>query len=608
MQENRDVIRNRMLTTAAGLWGYPGVENDAAFDPMISMLLNVCAAEIEKIAREKSASQVALMEELARLLTPHAATGPKPAHAIASAIPMQTLTYVDEQQEWALVRKTADNITQQETVFSPAAKFLLSRCTVKYMAANNRLFQVTDQRYKQVVAQTLPAQRLPLNNLYIGLEVPAGLPELEELSLFFDCPRDQPLWEHLPHAQWSINNRPVTAQTGLSHHRPSPAAAFLNGIRIKYTDNDHYCQYVLHYYRQQFVTLHEVSLHDTAVPEALLAAFTGSVTKAIPAHVVWLQASFPYHVPPASLDNAIVLNNCFPVLNRRAHQFMYRLQPHLNILPLPCNDLFFDIKKISDEKGKVYDLHLDTTADKLPEDKVSLRTKGINRFDTRDAAELVLQLTETLKDEVAAYVSLGVDAVAGTLRELNAVIANLEEKTGHIKPQEPFSYLLMRGREDNATLFVECWSTTGAAANNIKPGITLEAVKGADIQDKKALLITPATGGSNRLSAEEKLLAYKQALLGSDRIVTAEDIRNHCFAELGNFISDVTIGHGVQHGSSGKEGLVRTIDIELTPSPDAMDTDWNTLLTGLHRKISFRAAGAYPYRVKLKGQPAFTAH
>lgn len=609
MQENKDTIRNRMLSTAASRWGYPGVENEAAFDPMISMLMNACAAEIEKIAREKNASQVNLMEELARLLTPYAATGPLPAHAIACATPIQTVTQVDDRQEWALIRKESGNTSMQETIFSPAAKFLLSRCSIKYIAAHHTLFRIIDHRYKQAAAQTLPAHELPRNSLYIGIEAPAGLQQLEILNLFFDCTGDQPLFEHLPHAKWSINNLQLAARQGFSSRLPAPGDALLDNIRKKYTANDHYCQYVLHYYRQQFVTLQQLPLHDTALPETLATAFPAGITRELSSNIVWLQATFPYHMPPALLDNTIVLNNCFPVLNRRAHHFMYRLQPHLNILPIQCNDLFFDIKRIYDEKGKTYDLHLEAATSRLPEDTVTLRTRGINRFDPRDAGELMLQLSETLKDEVAAYAALGVDAVAGALQELNTVITNLEEKTGHIKPQEPFSYLLMRGREDNANLFVECWSTTGSAANDIKPGVVLEAVKGADMQDKKALLITPACGGRNRLSAGEKLLAYKQALLSADRLVTAEDIRNCCFAVLGNRISDVSVRHGVQTGASGKEGLVRTIDIELTPSSvNRMDTDWNTLLTGLHHNITFRAAGTYPYRIRLKGQPAFTVH
>lgn len=608
MQENRDIIRNRMLTTAARLWGYPGVENEAAFDPLIGMLMNACATEIEKIAREKSASQVALMEELAGLLLPYADTGPLPAHAIACAVPVAPVAQIDEQQEWALIRRENGSANIQETTFAPAAKFTLSRCTVKYMAAGNTLFQIVDHRYKQAAAQTLPTQQLPRNSLYIGLECPAGLHELPELSLFLDCLQDQPLWQHLPHAQWRIGTEDLAAVTGFPDRVPNGAVGMPDNILRKYTANDRYCRYVLHYYSRQFLTLYQLPLHTRETPAALAYAFPAGVTKAIPGNVVWLEATFPYHVPASSLYNAIVLNNCFPVLNRRAHHFMYRLQPHLNILPVQCHDLFFDIKRIYDEKGRNYDLHLQATADKLPDDAVTLRTKGINRFDTRDAGELVLQLAETLKDEVAAYASLGVDAVAGALQELNTVIANLEEKTGHVKPAEPFSYLLMRGREDNTNLFVECWSTTGTAANDIKPGVVLEAVKGIDIQDKRALLVTPATGGRNRLPAEEKLLAYKQSLLGAERLVTAEDMKTFCFAALGNRINAVDIRHGVQSGPSGKEGLVRTIDIVLTPSPAATDTNWEPLLTELHRKITFRAAGAHPYRVRLKDHPAFTVH
>jgi hypothetical protein len=585
-----------MMTMAAQLWGYPGVENEAAFDPMVGMLINACAAEIEKIAREKNVTQLSLMEELARLLTPAADTGPLPAHAIATTMPEQAVSFIDEQQEWAYIRKTGDNTPAEELCFSPAARFLLSRCTVKYMAVQQTLFSMIDHRYKQATAQTLPGRALPPATLYIGLEADTALQQLPELCLFFDCLPERPLWEHLRNAQWKLGGTPLKSRPGFAARLHDPAKALLNDIRKKYTVNDRYCQYVLHFYKQRFVTLYDLPLQHQQAPTALQQSFSQDVLRSFPAGIVWLEAIFPGHVPYELMRNAIVLNNCFPVLNRRSHHFMYRLQPHLNILPLKCGDLFFDIKRIYDSAGRHYDLH-----DKAGENTVTLRTKGVNRFDTRDARELMLNLTETLKDEVAAYAALGVDTAAGALHELNTLIDNLQEKTGHVKPQEPFSYLLMQGREDGSNLFVECWSTTGVTANDLKPGHQLETLKGIDTQERRATLVTPATGGRDRLGEEEKLLAYKKALLSADRLVTAEDIRSFCLAELGNAITAVEIAHGVQTGRSAREGIMRTIDIVLTPA-QGRQPDWDTLLPALHKQISFRAAGQHPYRIRLKEQ------
>ncbi len=67
----------------------------------------------------------------------------------------------------------------------------------------------------------------------------------------------------------------------------------------------------------------------------------------------------------------------------------------------------------------------------------TLRTGGVERFDTRNAHEMISYLLELLRSESAAFAGYGYDFIATTLREMNQKIHVMEQK--------------MQGNANNAT-------------------------------------------------------------------------------------------------------------------------------------------------------------
>ncbi|MGH2322946.1 hypothetical protein, partial [Enterococcus faecalis] len=55
--------------------------------------------------------------------------------------------------------------------------------------------------------------------------------------------------------------------------------------------------------------------------------------------------------------------------------------------------------------------------------------------------------------------------------------------------------------------------------------------------------VRPTTAAKEKLSATESINAFKSALLSRGRMVTEQDIRYACFAELGNLIERVEISN-----------------------------------------------------------------
>ena len=61
-QLSKDQIKDRMLKRAAKKWGYNDVELENVFDPIVNLLFDVCAKELEKISND----QYLVLESIAK--------------------------------------------------------------------------------------------------------------------------------------------------------------------------------------------------------------------------------------------------------------------------------------------------------------------------------------------------------------------------------------------------------------------------------------------------------------------------------------------------------------------------------------------------------------
>src|SRR5690625_1447622 len=184
MSESRETIKSRMLRTVAKMWGSPGVEQEASFDPLVAQLINACAAELAKINRQKKLSQYHLTEEVARLFLPDADSRATPAHAIASAAPMEEAGYADETEQFLCTEQPSG--TSGEVYFSPTGRFPLQDTEVKLQASGKHICTIIDHKYKKVLGYAEGDRFLPADTLYVGLKVNDHTESLEEMSLFFN--------------------------------------------------------------------------------------------------------------------------------------------------------------------------------------------------------------------------------------------------------------------------------------------------------------------------------------------------------------------------------------------------------------------------------------
>jgi hypothetical protein len=578
MQESRDHIKTRMLKNASRAWGYSETESENNFDPLVSMLLTACSTELEKISGEIHASRARVLSRLVQLLSPDALTGALPAHAVACATPVEKRLDLREDLQFYTPRKLTSSSENEEAAwkdvfFSPTANFRLTRASIRFMAAGNSLYRISNHSNKEIVAHTDNGKSLPANSLWLAIDEPGT--SLQDCLFYFDLRNEagrQLFYHQLPKATWYWNDQPVSHSAGYGERSISGEQLDLDTILNREDDpGGKIKKQVNAFYKSQFITLlDEKNLAagaDNSVLSGMIAdCFSpASLQKLGKQPLRWVCIDFPQTVSTDLLQDTICVMNCFPVINRRLHELSYRLQEIVNIVPLQTEDLFFDLTEVSTDEGKMLNVRTFQQTDE-GSFAMLMRNGGVGRFDERDAGAIVDYLLQLLRDESAAFSTLGNDFMNSEMRQLQQIMNKLEQRLFSRQLQrEQTPYLVIRNhsRTPWQNIFIRYWSTTGAEGNNIKGGSSLRVYKGSGMENNQALLVTTTQGGRNKLGNNDSVLAYKSALLSRDRLITEEDIKAFCHYQLGDRVKKINIEKGIMIHPDERQGFVKTVDVKI---------------------------------------------
>jgi hypothetical protein len=600
-------IKSRLTRQVAELWGYSEGDLDA-FDPLVNLLLEACAVEFEKVGQELHATQGRLIERLAALLNPDVVDAPHPAHAVAQARarePQVTLpTDAQFVFEFPAVGRQA---ASRPLHFSPLQTTHLVAGAVQCLATDEAVWQLGPQGQKRLVAQAstpLPAEH---RRLWLGLRLPAGEPAPRELTFYIDWlnePHRADYLAFLPGEQWRLGEAPLAITPGLG--APTDDATPGGALDAEYDFLRRIEQQVQALYAPLFVRVElPPSTLAAYVPQPYppeLAAAFGSTTPpelaALAQPLIWLEVRFAHALPPEAFTKLTCALNCFPVLNRRLHRVLYRLQPALNLFPLVSEEPFLAVRSVYSLNNVSFRA---TTLRDLTEgatDTYTLRTHGVGRFDARSSRESLRELLELLRDESQAFTAAGTDFISGILRELDQNMARLEERLDRQRATEqPVPYLLLRPRDVRDSVYLEYWSSNGAAANRLPAGSPLRVQDGHYVEEVR--LLTTTTGGRERPRPEERTYALRRNLLARNRLVTLADIKAACWAELGGQLAAVHVEKAFQTGATPTSGFVRCIRVRLTPATTSHlnAAEWQHAAEALQAHLGGQSAMNLPYEV-----------
>lgn len=608
MKENtKEEIRNRMLRKAATLWGVPANEIEMSFDPIVSLLITACAAEIEKISGEIDESQTRITEKIIQLMTPEYIFGARPAHSILYTEPIDPVLNIKSEYLFSFKKKRSyKNVSEnfKDIYFSPAQEFNLVNANIKYIATGNLISEINKSKQLQTVFKSDKRSSLLHSTLYLGIVSNEVELSFKDVSFYFeqqDVKLGSVFYHHLKNAQWYINDKKIKTNHGFFNSEKTNQIK-LNSIFNKTSNKTHNIQdLVRNNYSRHYVTIKEPlkgASHKESSFEELNKIIDENKIK-LEDNVRWVKIVFPRVVSNNMLESVYCSLNAVPVINRKINSFTYQMKEFIDIIPIKTEDLFLDLKSITNTNGKTYKSESkdDSSSEK---GTFTIRTDNIGKLDHRKAKEYVTHLLELLKDESASFSFFNNDFLFKNLKTLNQLISLLENKVSEITNEiTETNYITLKPFKKKETLLIDYWTTNGDEGNNIKSGSLLKVYNGVGIKQKSSMLLATSNGGKSDLTMNERLNAYRRSLLSRDRIVSKEDVKALCYEMYNDKITEVNVSKGYTTDIALNKGLLQCVNIELVPNKKIKteQSEWDVINNNLLLYLEKHSVSVFPYKI-----------
>lgn len=587
------------------MWGYNELEAETSFDPIVGLLLSATASELEKLSFELESSRSRIIERILEIMFPEEVSGVVPARSIIQVSPLENNEKISRYTHFKTTKRIQNvfnptEINNKEISFCPAIEIPLTMANVEYIAYGNRLNRVESFFFSDTLSKS--EKHFPSGEMWIGIRC-SEKTDIENLMFYIDINNNyqkELFFYYLKQAKIYIGDRELALHEG--YNREQKEVDLENIITKNYSDLQHVYNEVTQYYSGNFYTLRDkISYNERCQKSELFNEYFIENELSKNDEIFWLKFKFSEAVVGEVLENVNIALNCLPVINIHNTKYHRRVTGRLNIIPIDADDYFMDLDYVRDDRGNRLDIK-DYSAEKSKTTAL-LRRGGIARFDQRGASELLQYLLELIKDETAAFSGIGGDSATETLRQINQNMAALHQLAKEKKfSQVNNPYLVIESEQQNADIpcSISYWLTMAEDGNDIKPAtvLTVENFEKA-VLDKTAVMIKASAGGRTSLSAQEKILEYRNSLLTRGRIVTVADIKAFGMSHFKSTVKDIQVQKGTKKEVSLKGGFSRTLDVYLVRNSEKelKDTEWEFLRESFILKLEKKSANIYPYRI-----------
>ena len=617
INNSRDDIKRRMLKQAMNYYDIKN-GNEQDLDPIVKLMMEALSLELYNLGNDIVDTQVRVLEKIANLLTPDFLTCPNPAHAILHSLPIEPTEKLNDKTIFFTQKKMSsrnDDVldTSINVFFTPVDNVRVFDAQVSYAVTGNKVFKYDTALAKQPLP--VKGEIADVNTVWLGVKTNKAIEDINNLYFYFDWKNLEPqqafrTYQLLQLSKWYVNDQEIKTKPGFPYIESNKKEDIADSVFAGYNLLSLIKKDVKSFYEAKFITIDDAvltNLNDVKqnFPPVFRDYFRESDLLKWNEKLLWVKIVFPAGIQQELIDELSVCLNAFPVINRKLNEKIHRLNKSSNIIPLETSDIeqFLSVQTISDE-SREYKLVPYSKAENEKVGTYALRNGGVERFDSRNAKEIISYLIESLRNESIAFSAFGLDNISTPLKEIGQRIALIELKTTGVVNNaiEIPHYIIVKPFEGKDLMYVEYWSTLAEVANGLRAGTRLQQFSGTKVKPDSLILLTTTAGGKSRLKPEERLNAFKYGMMSRNRIITKEDIRSFFYYELGSNINGLSIDKGFEMSADPGQGFNRTIDITLQPSKKAQQSkeEWQVLCEQLKLKLQTRSGMSNNYRVLLK--------
>jgi hypothetical protein len=552
-----------MFKNASNIWGIRDIDS---FDPVVKLLIESLASEINKLSNESENIEARLLERIAGILTPDVLMTVRPSHTILHAKPAENSSVLRKTSGFYYKNKETggDNIC-----FFPADNFNLVKGDVKSIICARKVYTIDDRKSKEICAKSARKSEKFTNRLWIGLDFHLSVTNVQNLSFYFDLPNSEKkneLLHLLPYTQWECEGVPLSIKPGMDI-RKNYGKNYDNSPLATYDLANLSDESIINNYNYQYITLTSNIVNNDedkkVLPDELAEMFPNTDKNRSMTPLFWIKVTFPPGFDDYILDDFFISVNAFPVINKLPYSKFFKTGKMVSVIPLEINknEFFLSMGEVTDSNNLRY-MHLPfkDSEKNAPFGTYTLKRGGAERFDSRNAKEYMSNLIDILREENTAFSMFGKGFVDELVSRINTELVAIELKLNELRIKRDISsYIVIDSNDVGDTVYIDYWVTNCEQANGIKSGTQLFPLGNTHVETESIVTLIPSHGGK-RLQ-NNALDMYKYVLTCRDRVYTEEDIINFCYAQFGDVITSATIKKGIRVSPRPKEGLIRSIDL-----------------------------------------------
>lgn len=587
----RSEVKARLLRTAAELWNLPGLAAGQV-DPVLDLLFGAVSYEIERIGNAIFGSDARIFQQVAKYLLPEVSTLPEPAHGVVQLHPKRRMN-VSRYEEISVERtvRRKQNMNRPETYelhFSFAGDIPLASSWVAERAMVDKLGVMEGMRW---VEKTTLAEDLPPHVMMLGLQGEAT--SNEELWLYFDWPgnpsREQCLAVLHRISAYALDGTPLTVKAGLPELNPGTNDP-PGGVDALLQQE----QKVRGFYGGRFLRVALGELSEMQPP--WMDHCAGEGNNGQPSR--WIRLDFPVEIGPDLMREALVLDNCAPVINRRLEKGIYRLQPEMNLKRIDTQGAFLEMEKAENGQGQTYARVPSAEHVEGSLGTYVVRHGATARFDERDGRYLLQHVVDQMREEARAFAAMDIASTLSDIASMEQALSRIERRLRETPGGAPRTYVAIRPFAKAETAHLHYWVTDGETANGIPAGVLFKGRQQALAARRPVQLVSSTTGARGKRSPRELVQQYRAALMTRGRIITRRDIMEYCRMVCGGKLRTVEVKDAVMTSPSRNKGLVRCLEVSLSFTDSVAAQEATYFVERLQTELNTRSALSIPLRVR----------
>lgn len=609
---SKESVKARMLQNATKVWG---LKSPQSLDPFVKLLIDAFSTEVFKSNNEIQSVNARILEKLAKLLTPSIYTHPIPAHGVAFTSPFESSEVLLDHTEFFFKKQMNSTVKsesdkQLNIPFTPIGNIKINKIQTAVMFVGNTCYSI-DERLNKIPISRFEGRPSDYRKVTIGIDVSKYSNEKFPRSLGIFC--SNPAFEHLdfvykllPYLSVSSNGNPLFVKEGLTYLKKEQKKGYEQlfheqSIQTKIVED------IKSIYHHKFIEVTGLSrdlfAESGTLPQNLeflndreeIQKYIGGKS------FLWLTFEFPPQFSTEILDNFTFVLNAFPIYNRGWKKTEYSLDIMGNNIPLITEERehFLYVEEVQDGEGRKYTEIPFTPSDDLKKGLYTIRKGGMERFNNRNAVDMISNVLELTRDEIAAFSLLNRDNVKGILSEMSDKMKSMVQKVNNAKTniRQELNYIIMEPVEKTDHTYASFWITHCTFANHMRPGTELLN----QLKSQSLILLTETIGGAEEQKGTDSIQAYKYALTTRDKIISLEDVKSYVRMVLKDELKDVRVKRGTMISNKPKEGFVRTVEVEVIPQNYSFygRMYWENMANILRNQIITKAIDGIEYVVKV---------